>query len=239
MLIIGHRGARGEAPENTLSGFHYLKSLGVRAAEFDIHVAGDGQLVVIHDDSLNRTTNGVGWVKDKTHSELATLNACYHFGATWPFNDGVPTLASVLECLSHFEHLQLEVKVNTREDCERVAQQLPILCQAFGKRAVTTSFNVDYLRLMQHQQPQIPRGLLVESDFMGDILALAQTLGCGLIAPHHSLINKTRIDAAHQLGLTVSTWTVNDPQRMIELKNMGLDSLITDYPSLALKTLDA
>ena len=236
MQIIGHRGARGEAPENTLSGFKHLKSLGVRAAEFDIRVSQDGQLVVIHDDSVDRTTNGSGLVHQKTLAQLTALNACTHFGS-WPHDDGVPSLAAVLTCLADFEHLQLEVKVSTPQDCAIVAQQLPILCQAFGSRVVTTSFNIDYLRLMQLTTPHIARGLLVEDDFKGDIISLAQSLGCKLIAPNHKLLYLDLIQQAHQRGLMVSTWTVNQTQRMIDLQNMGLDSLITDYPSLALKTL--
>ncbi len=92
---------------------------------------------------------------------------------------------------------------------------------------------------MQEHYPHISRGLLVESNFTGNIIATAQQLDCQLIAPHHSLLNKTLIDTAHQQGLMVSTWTVNDAQRMQDLAAMGLDSLITDYPSLALKTFVA
>lgn len=236
MQIIGHRGACGEAPENTLSGFNHLKSLGIRAVEFDIRVSHDGQLVVIHDDSVERTTNGIGLVHKKTINELAALDACSHFNS-WLHHDGVPSLAAVLTCLADFDHLQLEVKVTAPQDCAIVAQQLPLLCQTFGSRAVTTSFNPDYLRLMQQTAPHITRGLLVEDDFKGDIIDLAQSLGCKLIAPHHQLLHLDLVQQAHQQGLVVSTWTVNQAQRMIDLQNMGLDSLITDYPSLALKTL--
>lgn len=235
MLIIGHRGARGEAPENTLSGFNHLKSLGVYAVEFDIRVSQDGQLVVIHDDSVERTTNGRGLTKQHTMTELAALDACSHFDS-WPHHDGVPSLNAVLACLADFDHLQLEVKVNTPQDCAIVAQQLPLLCQHFGQRVITTSFNIDYLRLMQQTVPHITRGLLVEDDFKGDIIRLAQNLGCKLIAPNHQLLHLDLVQQAHQQGLMVSTWTVNDPKRMIDLQNMGIDSLITDYPSLALKT---
>ncbi|MCB1660955.1 MAG: glycerophosphodiester phosphodiesterase, partial [Pseudomonadales bacterium] len=95
MLIVGHRGARGEAPENTLSGFKYLKSLGVKALELDINVSQDKQLVVIHDDSLERTTTGTGLVKTHTSNQLAALNACHYF-KDWPYHDGVPLLTEVL-----------------------------------------------------------------------------------------------------------------------------------------------
>lgn len=236
MLIIGHRGARGEAPENTLSGFNYLKSLGVLALELDIHVCKDQQLVVIHDDSLERTTTGVGLVKDHSSTDLAALNACIHF-KDWPYKDGVPLLQEVLALVSDFSHLQLEVKVKDAQDYVIVGRELAKLWPQFGHRMVTTSFNINYLAYMQENYPHISRGLLVESDFTGNIIATAQQLDCQLIAPHHSLLNKTLVDAAHQQQLIVSTWTVNETQRMQDLSAMGVDSLITDYPSLALRTL--
>lgn len=235
MLIIGHRGARGEAPENTLSGFNYLKSLGIVALELDIHVCKDQQLVVIHDASLERTTTGVGLVKKHNGADLAALNACIYF-KDWPHDDGVPRLKDVLAAVSDFVHLQLEVKVTEAEDYVIVGRELNKRWPQFTHRMVTTSFNTDYLAYMQQHYPHISRGLLVENDFTGNIIATAQQLDCQLIAPHHSLLNKALIDTAHQQGLIVSTWTVNEAQRMQDLAAMGLDSLITDFPSLALKT---
>ena len=239
MDIIGHRGAKGEAPENTLSGFRYLMAMGLRQVEFDIHVSADGQLMVVHDKTLERTTNGIGFIKNKTQAVLASLDACHTLFPQWPDNDGVPSLADVLTLLKDFDHLQLEVKTESAEDCMIVAEQLPALWQTFGSRAVTTSFNIDYLRLMQQTQPQIPRGLLVEEYFQGDIIALAQELGCTLIAPHHRLLTADLVKQAHHCGLTVSTWTVDAPERMLALREMGIDSLITNVPTLALKTLAA
>ncbi len=237
MDIIGHRGAKGEAPENTLSGFRHLQNLGLRQVEFDIHVSADGQLIVIHDKTLERTTNGIGFIKNKTQAELASLDACHNTFPQWPDNDGVPSLAEVLALLKDFEHLQLEVKTESAEDCLIVAQQLSVLSQPFGQRVVTTSFNIDYLRLMQQNNPHIARGLLVESNFLGDITALAQELACVLIAPHHSLLSTELVRQAHHAGITVSTWTVDAPERMLALREMGIDSLITNVPTLAMKVL--
>lgn len=237
MLIVGHRGAKGEAPENTLSGFKYLKSLGVTALELDIHVSKDKLLVVIHDENLERTTTGIGLVKDHKAMELAALNACHYF-SDWPNVDGVPLLQDVLATVSDFVHFQLEVKVKDAEDYKIVGRELAKLWPQFSQRMVTTSFNTDYLAYIQQHYSHIKRGLLVEDDFTGDIIALAQQLNCQLIAPHHHLLNKMLIDTAHQQNLTVSTWTVNDIQRMRELEAMGIDSLITDYPSLAIKTFN-
>jgi len=239
MFIIGHRGARGEAPENTLSGFRYLLGLGIRAVELDIQVTGDGELVVIHDPVLERTTSGQGSVHDQTVAELAALDACHNTFKDWPEREGVPTLRQVMEVLRDFEHIQFEVKAKTEEHAQRVAALFPPLWRefGFGERAFTTSFNPRYLQIVAEVAPEIPRGLLIEKEFTGDAVQLAQTLGCRSLGPNQEICTRALISHAHAAGLIVSTWTVNPPERMLELLADGVDSIITDRPTVALSTL--
>lgn len=239
MRLIGHRGARGEAPENTLSGFRHLRTLGVRAVEFDIHLSADGELVVIHDAELSRTTSGHGLVREHSATALAALDACHqpaHKGfAPWPKHEGVPTLAQVLAELSDFSHIELELKVQHEDDEVAVVAALPAMWQRFNLagRARCTSFNPRLLHRLQQQAPELPRGFLVEDDFAGDIVQVAQALGCDAIGPNVNLLNAELVSQAHSAGLWVSTWTVNDRQRALELEAMGVDGLITDTPALA------
>lgn len=239
MRLIGHRGARGEAPENTLSGFRHLRTLGVRAVEFDIHLSADGELVVIHDAELSRTTSGHGLVREHSATALAALDACHqpaHKGfAPWPKHEGVPTLAQVLVELSDFSHIELELKVQHEDDEVAVVAALPAMWQRFNLagRARCTSFNPRLLHRLQQQAPELPRGFLVEDDFAGDIVQVAQALGCDAIGPNVNLLNAELVSQAHSAGLWVSTWTVNDRQRALELEAMGVDGLITDTPALA------
>jgi len=239
MFIIGHRGARGEAPENTLSGFHYLQSLGILAVELDIQVSGDGELVVIHDYVLERTTSGRGSVHEKTVAELAALDACHNTFKDWPEREGIPTLRQVMEVLRDFEHIQFEVKAKTEAHAQRVAALFPPLWRefGFGERAFTTSFNPRYLQIVAELAPEILRGLLIEKEFMGDAVQLATALGCRSLGPNQEICSRELIGRAHDAGLTVSTWTVNPPERMLELLTDGVDSIITDKPTLALATL--
>ncbi|RZU47090.1 glycerophosphoryl diester phosphodiesterase [Fluviicoccus keumensis] len=245
MEIAGHRGARGEAPENTLSGFRHLYQSGFRAVEFDIQVAGDGALVVIHDNSVDRTTSGSGPLSAFTAPQLARLDACHHrqfpdasgHPADWPESDGVPQLQEVLAVLADFTHLQLEVKAAAEADVATVVRLLPEMAKPFGRRAVTTSFNVSYLERIRDAAPSLPRGLLVEKDYSDDVTAAALALGCVSIGPHFSLCTPELIRRAHAAGLRVSTWTVNDPETMLKLRDMGVDSIITDYPQLARRVL--
>lgn len=237
MKLIGHRGARGEAPENTLAGFHYLRSLGVRAVELDIQVSADKELVVIHDGFLERSTLAQGQVQEKTVAELWQADALHRSFPDWPGQEGVPTLRAVMEVLHDFEHIQFEVKARSEDDSRVVAEKFPLLWRefGFGERAFSTSFNPRYLQLLKESAPEIPRGFLFEKDFSGDAIAIAQTLDCRSIGPHQERCTAALIAHAHSTGLLVSTWTVNTVERMQELARDGADSLITDLPTLALQ----
>lgn len=241
MRLIGHRGARGEAPENTLSGFRYLRRLGVRAVELDIVVSGDGELVVIHDAFLDRTTLSHGRVDGHTVAELAAMDACHHVFPDWPETEGVPTLRAAMELLQDFEHIQFEVKARSEAEARQVAEKFPPLWRefGFGERAYTTSFNPHYLQHVRRLAPEIPRGFLFELDFSLDPIAIARALGCRSLGPHQERCTPELIRQAHAAGLEVSTWTVNSLERMRALAEAGADSLITDYPALALREAGA
>lgn len=236
MKLIGHRGARGEAPENTLGGFRYLRDLGVLAVELDIQVSADKELVVIHDSFLERSTLASGQISAYTVAQLQDVDAAHRAFPAWPETEGVPTLRAVMEVLLDFQHIQFEVKARTEEDSRLVAEKFPVLWRefGFGERAFSTSFNPRYLQLLKDNAPEIPRGFLFEKDFAGDAIATALALGCHSIGPHQERCTAELISRAHTAGLKVSTWTVNTLERMQELARDGADSLITDLPSLAL-----
>jgi glycerophosphoryl diester phosphodiesterase len=236
MKLIGHRGARGEAPENTLGGFRYLYQLGVRAVELDIQISADGELVVIHDSFLERSTLASGQVSAFTAAQLQGVDASHRAFPDWPQTDGVPTLRQVMEVLMDFEHIQFEVKARTEAESRLVAEKFPPLWRefGFGHRAFSTSFNPRYLQLLKESAPDIPRAFLFEKDFAGDAIADALALGCLSIGPHQERCTAELIRQARAAGLQVSTWTVNSLERMRELKRDGADSIITDLPRLAL-----
>lgn len=237
MRLIGHRGARGEAPENTLGGFRYLRGLGVMAVELDIVLSADAELVVIHDSFLDRTSLSQGRVDSKTAAELADVDACHRAFPDWPGTEGVPTLRAVMEVLRDFEHVQFEVKARSEAEAVLVAEKFPLLWRefGFGERAYTTSFNPHYLQYIRQSAPEIPRGFLFELDFSLDPVAIATALGCTSLGPHQERCTPELIRQAHAAGLTVSTWTVNSPERMRALARDGADSIITDLPALALQ----
>ncbi len=139
-LIYGHRGARGEAPENTLAGFELCLELGVTRCELDLHLSRDGELVVIHDPTLKRTTGRGGKVSEKAVADLVALDA-RQGGPVWPRPCPIPTLRELFEKCS-FEHWQLEVKSASRVRAAQTVRAIAQLVEEFGlqdKVTVTSS----------------------------------------------------------------------------------------------------
>lgn len=231
--IIGHRGARGEAPENTLGGFRHLATQGFRAVEFDIQVAADGTLVVLHDDHLDRTTNARGPLSDYTQADLAQVNAAAQAQPAWPHVEPVPTLEAVLALLQDFEHIELEVKRARPAALARVIEALPTLWRRFdlAGRARVTSFHRPFLVALQAQHPELERGLLIEEGTPDDGIEAALALNCRQIGPHHRLLTPDLMRAAQAAGLEVSTWTVNEAARARQLQSWGVTGIITDIPT--------
>lgn len=231
MLIYGHRGAAGEAPENTLAGFRRAVAAGVLRVELDLHLSLDDTLVVIHDPTLNRTTNGRGRVRSTAAAALQALDA-RRGGPGWPQAQGVPTLEQVLDACPEILHYQLECKSPRVRDRRQMAERLAALYAArdLYSRATVTSFDVEILRVIRRVEPRIPLGLAAEHA-RPDPVKLGLALGVHMLALGWKLCTAARIRAAHAAGLQVSAWTVNDRERARELAARGLDSLITDLPS--------
>lgn len=231
MLIYGHRGAAGEAPENTLAGFRRAVEAGVLRVELDIHLSRDEQLVVIHDPTLGRTTNGRGRVRATDAATLQALDA-RRGGPGWPTPQGVPTLAQVVDSCPEIRHYQFECKTPRVRDRRLMALRLAGFYEARGlyARATVTSFDVEILRVIRRVDPRIPLGLAAEHA-RPDPVKLGRSLGVHMLALGWTLCTAARIRAAHEAGLEVSAWTVNDRERGRELASRGLDSLITDLPS--------
>ena len=231
MRIYGHRGARAEAPETTLAGFRRAIEAGVRRVELDLHLARDGELVVIHDETLERTTDGHGPVSALGSAELARLDA-RRGGPGWPRPVGVPTIDAVLDACPELEHVQLECKPADAAQRTQVASRLSRLfrSRALHARATVTSFDPELLRAVRAADASIPLALVTDRA-QPDPVKFALELGAHLLVVHYKLGGATRIRAAHAAGLEVSAWTVNEREIALRLRDAGIDSIITDYPS--------
>lgn len=235
-LIYGHRGARGEAPENTLAGFELCLELGVKRCELDLHLSRDGELVVIHDPTLKRTTGRGGKVSEKAVADLVALDA-RQGGPVWPRPSPIPTLRELFEKCP-FEHWQLEVKSASRVRAAQTVKAIAQLVEEFGlqEKITVTSASREVLGALQRDTPHLARGLVAEYAWL-DPLKVAAHYDCHLLALNWTLCTPERLLKAQRQGLHVSVWTVNDASLMRRLADFGADSLITDFPSLARRTL--
>ncbi|WP_170801309.1 glycerophosphodiester phosphodiesterase [Stutzerimonas stutzeri] len=235
-LIYGHRGAKGEAPENTLASFEQCLQHGVRRCELDLHLSRDGELMVIHDPTLKRTTGRRGKVAQHDAAELVKYDA-RQGGPGWKTPCPIPRLSELFE-MCDFEHWQLEVKSASRVRAARTVLAIKELAERYQlkERITVTSSSREVLRALNRLAPEISRGLVAEYNWL-DPLKVAGQHGCDLLALKWTLCTPERLDKARKQGLHVSVWTVNEPALMRRLADFGVDSLITDYPGLAVSTL--
>ncbi len=249
MRLIGHRGARGEAPENTLGGFEYIKNLGLLAVEFDIRQTLNGDLVVIHDNNLTRTAQSRLNVEELTHTTRHQVDQRGMQWQHWPRFEKTPLLTETLELLSHFTHIEIEVKpLADSAAIQRLIDTLLPILDGLQNRVVITSFDAQFLAALQHQN-QFKTGLLIEFEQImlnpafllqqttrtslnyDAIVGYAQQLKCTQLGLQDGLCTQEFMLAVKKAQLSCSVWTVNNTERALLLKHWGIDGLITDYPA--------
>lgn len=237
MRIIGHRGARGEAPENTLGGFQYIHDLGIRAVEFDVRQLQDDELIIMHDDNFIRTTGIDQNLYECSSSELEPYNQA-NIWMDWD-KQVTPLLRQALTIMQDFEHLEVEVKaVTTMQEAEKLVIELQNQLKDFEHSAVITSFDVKIHQALQQHKSIFKRGLLIEDDLQEKAIEQALTLECCQIGWMNQLATDEMIQATQNAKLEISVWTVNDIERANYLRNLGIQGLITDFPKMMQKALN-
>ena len=217
-LLISHRGASRYEPENTLRSFRRALDMGSRAIEFDVRKSLDGRLVVIHDRTVDRTTDGGGAVSGKTLSELRSLDVGR--------GERIPTLEDVFGSFAGRCGLVVELK-------ERGTEEKTVsLIKAHGliKDVAVVSFREDCLRAVRELDPSVATGLITVSGF--GCVKKALSLGCRVVAANHRFMTRRLVSRARRNGLFVCCWTVNDPKRGEKLAGAGVNGIITDRPDL-------
>ncbi len=231
MIIYGHRGAKGEAPENTLAGFDHAYRHGIRHFEFDLVLASDGVPVIIHDLTVDRTTGHSGNVASFTAGELAVMDARRNT-PPWSKATGVPTLEEVLAIIPDFEHLQLEVKSDNRHRLNILCNRLTEIIQRrdLFQRVAITSSDTWFLQETRRRNRKIRIGLVAERRFPRPNSTAAR-LECDYLCLNWKLCTRELVEEAHRRDMHVSTWTVNRIHDMLMLEELGVDSIITDFPT--------
>ena len=225
MLNIAHRGASGNFPENTVCAFRAAIDAGAEMCELDVQLSRDGAIVVIHDETVERTTDGKGEVAELTLEELKRLDAGAKFKGGAVKGERIPTLDEVFSATSGKCGLNIELKAGGLE--HQVAQ----IMQARNALAdsIVSSFDWEYLKNIQQLHFNIRVGLLAEEKPV-DLMMNAVAMRAHSINPRWDMVTSDLCKAAHERGLKVYTWTVDADARMRALIAYGVDGIMTNYP---------
>jgi glycerophosphoryl diester phosphodiesterase len=215
-FACAHRGLSAEQPENTLAAFQAAVDAGFRGLEMDLRTTSDGEVVILHDAGLERTTNGNGRVADMKYDDVRR-----HPTSAGP----VPRLDDALSALAAWKGLwNLEIKALAATE---PAIHLLEHHGALG-RAQVSSMDPRALELAHDVEPSLPRGLITLGPVEDDYLTMAKELDCRWINADHQYLAATHVQAMHKAGLRVASWTVNDPSRAVALAGLGVECIITD-----------
>jgi len=240
-LNLAHRGARKAAPENTLAAFDTARSLGADGVELDVFRCGSGELVVTHDDDLSIWSNGRGRVSETPLAALKELDFGSHFGPQFS-NEKIPTLQEVVDLLGESSFINIEIKtISFRPQMEALETASVIAKNRLYNRVTVSSFNPFVLREIKRLDGRIETGLLFQLRF--PLYCIRQLFKSPLfrlraVHPESRLINRRLIKRARKMGYLVNTWTVNDPVKMREFVELGVNAIITDYPDRLKAVLD-
>lgn len=227
--IVAHRGGGKLAPENTLAAIDVGARFGHTMIEFDVKLSQDGQLFLLHDDNLERTSNGWGVAGDLPWETLLKVDAGSWFGGEFK-GEPLPLLSQVAErCAKHHMMANIEIKPTTGSG--------PITGKAVALAArslwaemtapLLSSFDIDALEAAMAAAPELPRGLLLD-EWRDDWQALTTRLGCVSLHLNHTLLDEARTAQISAAGLHILVYTVNKPQRAAELLRWGVDCICTD-----------
>ena len=238
-VIFAHRGSSAHAPENTLAAFKLAVQQQAAAIELDVKLTADGQVVVLHDDTVDRTTNGTGRVNSMTLAELKQLDAGSKFDPECQ-SERIPTLAQVLETVGNQIFINVEIK-NYTSPADDLSDKVVWLVKDYGLETsvMLSSFNMIALIRARALMPEIPLGLLTIKGLAGITLRSKLVRFGPLLAfhPHYLDVSPQLIQATHQVGARIHTYTVNQPDIMRQLFTSGVDGIFTDDPLLAQKVL--
>ncbi len=245
--LLGHRGARNEAPENTLFGFQHAQRLqpyGLSGIECDVQLTHDGQLIVFHDATLQRLCRVQGRI-----DQLHLVEIQRHLPLGHPIitlDDLLPYLSAHLsnplaQTQCGFSHIEIEIKTHERTNYLKIARALSRYLTDSAPASLPlmlTSFDTQLLALLQRDTmlSHLPRGLLIrDSQSLTSAPHTALQLGCRQLGIYYPLLNQPLIQYSHRYGLSISAWTVNDIADIKQLIQWQVDVIITDIPSQLLK----
>ncbi|MGB7924028.1 MAG: glycerophosphodiester phosphodiesterase [Pyrinomonadaceae bacterium] len=253
VLVMAHRGGAGLWPENTMYAFSRAARAGVDVLEMDMHSTSDGALVIIHDDTLERTTNGTGRVNSLTLAQLKTLDAGYRWtpdgGKTFPYRGQGITVPTLEEVFSSFPEMRFNIDIK---------QDQPSLANSFCRvirdhemtsRVMVASFKPSALDAFRQECSEVATSasaadvlaflaLKTEPPEAASRVPLPQALQVPEYAGGRQVVTREFVNAAHQRHIEVHVWTINDETAMRRMLDIGVDGIITDYPDRLIALLE-
>ena len=242
--LFAHRGASGEAPENTMAAFQRAVDLGSEYIELDVHASEDGQIMVFHDATIERTTNGLGAINNYSLAALQQLDAGYRFspddGETLPFRASDVIIPSLAEVLRDFSQVKFTVEIKQTDP--PIEELVIAVLKHCGKSddVIIASEHDTVLERARHLAPEIPTnfGYNEVANFIQRVATVRlddyQPPGQALqIPPKYQdipLVTEQTVAVAHQFGLEMHVWTINDPLQMTSLLDLGVDGIMSDFP---------
>ena len=221
ILNIGHRGAKGHVAENTLASFAKAFELGADGIELDVHLSADGEIIVIHDHSVTRTTSQKGNVADLSLSQLNHLRI-----------DGIhniPTLAQTIDAIpSKIVNIELKAKQAAKPVMHLIEKYVHENSRSYNQFLVS-SFDWVALKEIHEANANIPLGVLTEVD-LDLAVGFASSIKADTIHPYHHLLTAENTAQMQTQGFGVFAWTVNEPEDLARMKSFGVDAIITDFP---------
>lgn len=222
MLKIGHRGAKGHAPENTLISFQTAMDMGVDGIEIDVHLTSDNHLVVIHDDTLDRTTSGTGLINSFTLSELKALRI--------DNLHEIPTLEEVLDLIDKKIFINIELKgKNTAKPVVDVIESYLNDKKWNYNHFLVSSFDWIALQEVRSLNPNVAIGVLTQTD-LGLAIGFADCIQAKSIHPYFHLLTRENTALMQQKRFQVFPWTVNELEDIQKIKYFQVDGIISDFP---------
>ena len=222
ILKIGHRGAKGYEPENTLISFQKAIDLKVNGIELDVHLSLDGALMVIHDATINRTTAGKGFINELSLQELKSFKIENKFE--------IPTLTEVINLVNRRCFINIELKgIGTAKPViDLITHYISEKNWKYSDFLVS-SFDWKMLEEVQSLNPKISIGVLTEEDIK-DALAFAKKIYAFSIHPHFALLSKENVALMQENGFDVYPWTVNSKEAIQKIKTLNVNGIISDFP---------
>ena len=234
-LNFAHRGASGHAPENTLAAFLLAAEMGAHGIELDVHLSADGEAVVIHNDTVDATTDGTGRVSQLALSEIRSLDAGSSFDPEFA-GERIPTLQEVFDAVGRRLLINVEIKVELGyHPREQEAEVVGLIeDNQMIDRVIISSFVPSSLRRVHKMNPSIALGLLYGEQETAWLPRVMRWLSVPFDALHPSyhMVHADYVKNAQQRGRRVNVWTVNTADDMRRMHDLGVDGIITNYPDV-------